>query len=343
MAAWFWFTVMSTVGYGNYVPTTVWGRLVTCGFGFISILMFGGMLGTAGGITVHIVNDMVRRCKRNVSKPIMVMLWGTFWLLWMLVISHQAMSYQEKRLQEEFAMNDAYWFAFVSTTTIGFGDYYLQPEGLFISDLLGLWGNFLMGFILLSAFLNELSQMLVGHIPNLVDDLQQNLKYADDVSARQQGSHRRREAREQDEARPTPGFSHPILGGVQQPEKAQSPDNNSAPIPIKAAEPAIIKTEVVEEKGSEIPTGKQDAELKPVDSATSVATQKVATFSNTGSDPTMATAELYYNTSRWGPLGHGDNPIAVSTYPGDEWYIVANGVYAKLFKIGDDDQQQFTI
>lgn len=72
-------------------------------------------------------------------------------------------------------------------------------------------------------------------------------------------------------------------------------------------------------------------------------TQKVIVFQNTGQDPAMAKAELYYESTRWGPLGHGDNPVTVGSFPGHRWFIVANGVYSKLFTVGQDAQQTFTI
>ena len=71
-------------------------------------------------------------------------------------------------------------------------------------------------------------------------------------------------------------------------------------------------------------------------------TQKVATFQNLGTDPSMAKAELYYESTRWSPLGHGDPPVSVGTFPGHRWFIVANGMYAKLFTVGEEPQQTFT-
>lgn len=73
------------------------------------------------------------------------------------------------------------------------------------------------------------------------------------------------------------------------------------------------------------------------------ATQKIATFQNTGADPAMAAAELYYESTRWGPLGHGDPPVSVGSFPGHRWFIVANGIYAKQFTVGEEDLQTFTI
>lgn len=72
-------------------------------------------------------------------------------------------------------------------------------------------------------------------------------------------------------------------------------------------------------------------------------TQKKATFVNSGKDPAMAAAELYYESTPWGKIGHGAQPVSVQTFPGHRWFIVANGIYAKQFTIGNDDQQTYTI
>jgi len=72
-------------------------------------------------------------------------------------------------------------------------------------------------------------------------------------------------------------------------------------------------------------------------------TQKVVIFQNTGKDPIMAKAELYYESTRWGPLGHGDPPVSVGSFPGHRWFIVANGIYAKLFTVSEEEKQTFAI
>jgi len=67
----------------------------------------------------------------------------------------------------------------------------------------------------------------------------------------------------------------------------------------------------------------------------------LVTFANTRQDPAFATAELYYESTRFGPLGQGNPPIAVESYPGHRWFLVANGVYAKQFDVGLPAQQVF--
>ncbi|CAB9499464.1 expressed unknown protein [Seminavis robusta] len=84
------------------------------------------------------------------------------------------------------------------------------------------------------------------------------------------------------------------------------------------------------------------AEAERQAAAAAAPTQKVATFQNLGTDPAMAQAELYYESTRWGPLGHGSAPVTVGTFPGHRWFIVANGCYAKLFTVGEEAQQTFT-
>jgi len=81
----------------------------------------------------------------------------------------------------------------------------------------------------------------------------------------------------------------------------------------------------------------------PPTSTIATTQQKMATFVNTGTDPAMTEAQLFYESNPWGSLGWGDPAISVMTNAGDKWYIVANGVYAKLFTIAEEAQQQFTI
>jgi hypothetical protein len=55
---------------------------------------------------------------------------------------------------------DSYWFSYVSTTTIGFGDFYVAPEVLVVSDLFLYPIILLVGFIFFSAFLGRLAELL---------------------------------------------------------------------------------------------------------------------------------------------------------------------------------------
>ncbi|CAB9499763.1 Ion channel [Seminavis robusta] len=175
--AWFWFTVMTTVGYGNQAPSTLGGRILIFTFGSFSILMFGGVLAASGVITSLFVNDFAIRLRLRLlaNKFVMIVVWGLLWIGWMTYMASQAIYWRKWRLLEEMSWEEALWFAFISTTTVGLGDFYPNPEVMFISDLLFFSLSFLFGFVLISAFLTEMT--LVYYSPDLSEELAKRLKY----------------------------------------------------------------------------------------------------------------------------------------------------------------------
>ena len=88
--AWFWFTVMTTVGYGNTAPTSDGARAMVFTLGFLSIVIFAGVNIKAGGILSAIVDDVADRShlSRHVTKPwVFMVLWGVLYYAWMCVIA----------------------------------------------------------------------------------------------------------------------------------------------------------------------------------------------------------------------------------------------------------------
>ena len=73
--------------------------------------------------------------------------------------------------------------------------------------------------------------------------------------------------------------------------------------------------------------------------------QIVAAFKNTGEDPTMNNAELYFEDKFWGKLGANDPSLQVNTYQGHEWNVKVNGQIVKSWTIFEDDgdKQHFII
>lgn len=162
-AAWFWFTVMTTIGYGNQAPVTRGGRALVYTLGFASIIVFAAVLGMASGIISAIIDDFLKRIKLRLLTLHWVgcLIWGAFWYTWMLVIAAYYHNWRRERLQDdEFELKDGYWFAYISTTTVGLGDFYLDPEVLIWGDLIVFPLLFLFGFVLLGMFLTKLSDLL---------------------------------------------------------------------------------------------------------------------------------------------------------------------------------------
>lgn len=66
-----------------------------------------------------------------------------------------------------------------------------------------------------------------------------------------------------------------------------------------------------------------------------------ATFRNSGDDPSLAEAKLYFfdgsKDSLWGTMGHGDPDLSVYTYKGHVWKLMVDGEAMKTWTIESED------
>jgi len=179
--AWFWFTIMTTIGYGNTAPTTEGGRAMIYTLGFFSILLFAGVLGTAGTIVVTIWDDFIDRTKlHQLNIPwVGCIFWGCCYYAWMLVIAAVTQNWKAARLGEDMDFSEAYWFSYVSTTTVGLGDYYLEHDVILRQDLFVFPVMFLAGFVLLANFFVKLSEVLTDLVPQNNRSLEETLADSD--------------------------------------------------------------------------------------------------------------------------------------------------------------------
>jgi hypothetical protein len=165
------FASFCRIGYGNQAPVTTEGRVLIVTAGLLSILLFAVVLGGSGFIISAIFDDMMSRIHLSfLTWPsVGCLLWGSCWIAWMLGIGYSADEFWRLRLgDEDFANNeDIFWFAFISTTTVGLGDFYLQPEVTFASDVLQFSLMFLVGFVFLASFLGKISEGIASLAPNL--------------------------------------------------------------------------------------------------------------------------------------------------------------------------------
>ncbi|CAJ1954002.1 unnamed protein product [Cylindrotheca closterium] len=178
--SWFFFTIMTTVGYGNQAPITEEGRLVIYIGGIAALILFASVLGSSGYIILAIFDDTVERfyLSRFLSIPIVgVVMWGGIWIAWAYGIATDADNWWAERLPDfEVDRDDALWFAFISTSTIGLGDYSLHPAVMFGSDALWFSAEFLIGFVFLSTFLNKIGEFLFSMLPKRKNSLETRLK-----------------------------------------------------------------------------------------------------------------------------------------------------------------------
>jgi hypothetical protein len=147
--------------------------------GFVSILVFGVVLAKAGSIVVAIVEDFLLRTHLSFLSRnwIQMIMWGGFYYLWALLIASYYIYWNWLRLDETVDLKTAYWFAYITTTTVGLGDYYLDHAAIIGVDLL-VWPLLILyGFVLLAAFLTAL-----GEFVSKVDD---GTDFADKLAAEQ--------------------------------------------------------------------------------------------------------------------------------------------------------------
>lgn len=156
-------TVMTTIGYGNVTPSTEGGRALVYTVGFFSIIIFAGILSTAGYVITTILDDLVSRAKftRWLKIPLVQMLiWGTLFYSFLGLIAQTTIWWKRERVDIDLSFRDAYWFSFVSATTVGFGDFFLEHEAISGSDVVMFASLILIAFALLSSFLNKLAELI---------------------------------------------------------------------------------------------------------------------------------------------------------------------------------------
>jgi len=93
-------------------------------FGFLSILTFAGILASSGYIASAIVDDLLVRFNLRIltREWAACILWGLLYYGWMIIIAVVTVAWKQTRLQltsEEFDLRDGYWFAYISSTTVG--------------------------------------------------------------------------------------------------------------------------------------------------------------------------------------------------------------------------------
>lgn len=126
-------------------------------------------------------DDILARLNLAVlTKPCLsLLIWGLLYYLWMVVIAVITVNWKRSYLgDDDFDLSDGYWFAYISSTTVGLGDYFLEPEVFVYSDLFTFNLIFLAGFVLIAAFLSKFGDALTSVlgkrsvIQDLLDELE---------------------------------------------------------------------------------------------------------------------------------------------------------------------------
>lgn len=176
----FWFTIMTTIGYGNTVPKTDEGKIMVCTLGFITILIFTVITGAAGYVCLTIFDDLFMNLKmeRFTEGWTAVLFWLVGLSLWVLTLAGIFMGYDYSKYDVYyFSYPYLIWWSFISVTTVGLGDIYIPHETISLGDMFYVPFLMLFGFVLVANFLLKLSLKIGENVRDagLIND--ESLRY----------------------------------------------------------------------------------------------------------------------------------------------------------------------
>ncbi|XP_026491664.1 TWiK family of potassium channels protein 7 [Vanessa tameamea] len=129
-AVFFSSTVLTTIGYGNIVPETFWGRLFCIAYALIGIPLtltviadLGRVFATVVSIVAKHLPTMPKWCNRlSETNPAGQRSLYAFWAVCFLFVYLSAGAGLFKMWEDDWTFYDGFYFCFITMTTIGFGD-----------------------------------------------------------------------------------------------------------------------------------------------------------------------------------------------------------------------------
>jgi len=167
--AWFWFTVMTTIGYGNAVPESHGARAMLYSLGFFSILAFTASIGQAASVFLKLVDEIFDKHEKlkSLKKGVpAVSLWFSVLVAWLFIIGGVGIWYAEIRFSHyelDVSLRDGIWWAYASITTVGFGDIATPQQFLDWGEIFIFGPTLMSGFVFTGIFLLKLSDLLMKY------------------------------------------------------------------------------------------------------------------------------------------------------------------------------------
>ena len=125
-----------------------------------------------------LIDDLFRRTHLSgLKKPVYsAPLWGIASFSYIMLVAWYARRYWDSFIPNyEYTTADSYWFSYITLLTVGLGDFYVQPQGLFTSDVI-IWTTLLLhGFGILASFLDRFTSLIFSCIPKRKEPFEYHL------------------------------------------------------------------------------------------------------------------------------------------------------------------------
>ncbi|XP_014355577.1 TWiK family of potassium channels protein 9 [Papilio machaon] len=129
-AVFFSSTVLTTIGYGNIVPETFWGRLFCIAYALIGIPLTLTVIADLGRVFATVLSVAAKqlpalpKCCSRVSEvnPASKRSLYALWAVCFLFVYLSAGAALFKMWEDDWTFYDGFYFCFITMTTIGFGD-----------------------------------------------------------------------------------------------------------------------------------------------------------------------------------------------------------------------------
>ncbi|XP_037788183.1 uncharacterized protein LOC119583662 [Penaeus monodon] len=133
----FTFTVITTIGFGHMSPATPWGRVFCIAYALFGVPLNGILVAVLADIfSCKVVNSRVRARAKRYESWMGVATDTVLYLMPGLVVFLVVPAAVLLAFEEGWSFIDSFYFAFITLTTIGFGDYVAGRQDL---DHMWIW------------------------------------------------------------------------------------------------------------------------------------------------------------------------------------------------------------
>ncbi|XP_045106713.1 open rectifier potassium channel protein 1-like [Portunus trituberculatus] len=120
----FTFTVITTIGFGHMAPKTMWGRVTCILYAFIGVPLNGILIASLADIfSSRVMHWDLRQWASRYKTWFTVLVDSVVYLVPGLVVFLVLPSLVLMAVEDDWTYLDAFYFSFITLTTIGFGDH----------------------------------------------------------------------------------------------------------------------------------------------------------------------------------------------------------------------------